>query len=366
MFPRDVIPAGSIVLREPVKTDAEAIARGCSDPEIVKFIPTVPVPYTLDDALTYVTEMVPADWNRGGVSLAIADAATDQWLGNIGLKPLDVRGAGEIGYLLAPWARGRGVASAATRALTEWAFAQGVHRVELVANVENVASQRVAMAAGFVREGVQRGVDPRRDGGYADVVGYGRLAGDSGEPQRSYLPRLPGGSLSDGVVRLAPLTPADAGPYQEMMSDPQVVRYSVPPEVPDRADTEQRCSYTGMWWLNGERAELSVRDAGTGEFAGHIQLMNIIPPLGQAMIGYSLLHGFRGRGFMTRAVSLLAEWAFEHTSLHRLVAGTSPDNTASHRVLERAGFTREAVLRSLLPGPGGTRHDDVQWARLRG
>jgi hypothetical protein len=35
-------------------------------------------------------------------------------------------------------------------------------------------------------------------------------------------------------------------------------------------------------------------------------------------------------------------------------------------VLERAGFQREAVLRELLPGLDGTRHDDFQWVRLRG
>ncbi|MEU8272084.1 GNAT family N-acetyltransferase [Sphaerisporangium sp. NPDC049002] len=366
MFPRDVIPAGPIVLREHLKTDAEAITRGCADPEIVRFIPTVPVPYVLDDAVAFVTELVPADWNRGGASFAVADAGTGEWLGNIGLKPLNVRGAGEIGYLMAPWARGRGLATRAARALTEWAFAQGVHRVELVADVDNVSSQRVAMAAGFRREGVQRGAIPLREGGYGDAVGFGRLSFDSGEPQRSFLPDLPGGSLSDGVVRLAPLTLDDAGPYQEMMSEPEVLMYSVPPKVPDPEETLRRCRYTGMWWSSGERAELSVRDAATGEFAGHIQLMNIAPPLGQAMVGYSLLRRFRGRGFMTRAVDLLAEWAFANLPLHRLVAGTDPDNTPSHRVLERAGFTREALIRSLLPGPGGVRHDDLQWVRFPG
>ncbi|WP_405148081.1 GNAT family N-acetyltransferase [Sphaerisporangium sp. NBC_01403] len=366
MFPRDVIPAGPIVLREHLKTDAEAISRGCADPEIVRFIPTVPSPYGRDDALAFVTEVVPADWSHGGAAFAIADAATGEWQGNIGLKPLNARGAGEIGYLLAPWARGRGLATRAARALAEWAFSQGVHRVELVADVENVASQRVAMAAGFQREGIQRGAVPRRGGGYGDAVGYGRLALDPGEPQRSFLPDLPGGSLSDGVVLLAPLTLADAGPYHEMMSEPEVLRYSVPPEAPDMEDTLRRCRYTGMWWSSGERAELSVRDASTGEFAGHIQLMNIVPPLGQAMVGYSLKQGFRGRGFMTRAVNLLAEWTFTGTSLHRLVAGTAPGNTSSHRVLERAGFSREALIKSLLPGADGVRHDDLQWVRFRG
>ncbi|GII82029.1 hypothetical protein Ssi03_00190 [Sphaerisporangium siamense] len=118
--------------------------------------------------------------------------------------------------------------------------------------------------------------------------------------------------------------------------------------------------------MAGERAELSVRDAASGAFAGHIQLMNIVPPLAQGMIGYGLHNRFRGRGFMTRAVRLLADWAYAATPLHRLVAGTAVHNTASQRVLERAGFTREALIKELLPAPGGGRHDDVQWVRLRG
>ncbi|WP_248963107.1 GNAT family N-acetyltransferase [Sphaerisporangium perillae] len=366
MLPREAVPAGPVVLRPLADDDTGAILRACADPEIVRFIPTIPAPYTADDARLFVTETAPGMWDAGGANFAIADPATGGWLGGISLKAPDVRGNVEIGYMVAPWARGRGVASAAARALTEWAFRQGTHRVELVTDLENVASQRVAMAAGFRREGLQRGAGPLRDGGRDDLVPFARLATDSGEPQRSFLPDLPGGSLSDGVVRLAPITPADAGAYQAMMEEPEVLIRSVPPQAPDPDDTARRLRCTGMWWLSGERAELSVRDAGTGEFAGHIQLMNIVPPLGQAMIGYSLARRFRGRGFMTRAVDLLCEWAFASTPLYRIVAGTAPDNVPSHRVLERAGFTQEAVIKSLLPGLDGTRHDDLQWVRLRG
>ncbi len=83
------------------------------------------------------------------------------------------------------------------------------------------------------------------------------------------------------------------------------------------------------------------------------------------MIGYSLLPAFRGRGFMTRAVTLLTGWAFANTPLHRIVAGTDVANTASQAVLRRAGFVREGVHRELFPKPDGTRGDDVQWALLR-
>ncbi|WP_406313946.1 GNAT family N-acetyltransferase [Streptosporangium sp. NBC_01639] len=364
MFPQDVIPAGPVVLRLLTDDDVESIVRGCGDPEIVRFIPTVPVPYTRDDALSYL-KVAERLWESGGASFAVADAGTDEWLGNIGLKALDPRGNGEVGYLIAPWARGRGVATAATRALTEWAFSHGVQRMELLADVENLASQRVALASGFHREGVQRAAEARRDGTRSDLVAFARLSDDSGDRVRPYLPDFPGGSLSDGVVRLTPLTVEDADDYHALMSLPEVVATWVPPQAPDPADSEEFCRLAGTRRLAGERVEAAVRDAVTGAFAGHIQLGSVVPPLGQAMTGYSTLPEFRGRRFTTRAVTLLVEWAFEHTPLSRIVAGTSPGNLASQRVLENAGFTREALLHGLLPGPDGTRLDDLQWYRLR-
>ncbi|MEV7009070.1 GNAT family N-acetyltransferase [Streptosporangium sp. NPDC051022] len=364
MLPQDVILAGQVVLRPPVPADAEPMARACADPRVHHFLPTMPVPYTRDDAVAFLG-IAEQTWKAGGAAFTVADAETDEWIGNIGLKPLDPRGNGEIGYLVAPWAQGRGVATEATRALTGWAFALGLRRVELLADVENLASQRVAMAAGFHHEGVRRSAEARRDGTRGDLVAFARLHDDPGERVRPFLSGFPGGSLSDGVVRLTPLGPRDTDDYHALQNLPDVARYSVPPEGPDPARVERLCREAGMRWLTGDRVEVAIRDAGTDDFAGHIQLTSIVPLLGQAMTGYSTLPAFRGRGFTVRAVNLLVEWAFEHSSLERIVAGTAPSNIASQRVLERAGFSREALLRSLLPGPDGTRLDDLQWCRMR-
>ncbi|MEU8385995.1 GNAT family N-acetyltransferase, partial [Streptosporangium sp. NPDC048865] len=357
MFSHDVIPAGPVVLRPQTDDDADAIARACADPEIVRFLPNVPVPYTRDDALQYL-EQTRQEWRNGGAPFAIADAGTGEWLGNIGLMARP-RGIIEIGYLVAPWARGRGVATAATAALARWGFGHGVRRIELFADVENLASQRVALAAGFHREGVRRGAEEQRDGTRHDLVAFARLPGDSGERVTPLLPAFPGGSLTDGVVRLRPLTAADTADYLALRNLPDVMRYSVPSEPCTLEQAEERCRTAGASWLAGTGAEIAILDAATGEFAGDIQLSGVNPPLGQAMTGYSVLPGFRGRGFAARAVDLLVGWAFEHTSLARIIAGTSPGNVASQRVLERAGFTREALLRGLLPGPDGSRLDDV-------
>jgi RimJ/RimL family protein N-acetyltransferase len=67
-------------------------------------------------------------------------------------------GAGEIGYWVAEEARGRGAATAATRLASAWAFEShpDLVRLQLRADVENLASNRVAEKAGFTREGVLR------------------------------------------------------------------------------------------------------------------------------------------------------------------------------------------------------------------
>ena len=63
----------------------------------------------------------------------------------------------ELGYVVAPEARGRGVASAALQELGRWAFDElGAERLELLISVENHASQRVATRCGYRLEGVLR------------------------------------------------------------------------------------------------------------------------------------------------------------------------------------------------------------------
>ena len=63
------------------------------------------------------------------------------------------------------------------RALTEWAFEQGIQRATLVINVDNPASERVAERCGYVREGVMRSVY-LKDGRRNDATLWSRLPSD--------------------------------------------------------------------------------------------------------------------------------------------------------------------------------------------
>jgi RimJ/RimL family protein N-acetyltransferase len=71
---------------------------------------------------------------------------------------------GELGYVIAPHARGRGVATRALELLTAWAFDElGLQRAVLLISVDNEASKVVAARNGYVREGVLRSLWFKQD-----------------------------------------------------------------------------------------------------------------------------------------------------------------------------------------------------------
>ena len=81
-------------------------------------------------------------------------------------------------------------------------------------------------------------------------------------------------------------------------------------------------------------------------------------------MGYWLAEEFWGRGFATRAVSAMSDWAFENYKLSRVFAMAFSHNVGSIRVLEKAGFEREGVMRRSAI-KNGVVLDQVLFAKVR-
>jgi RimJ/RimL family protein N-acetyltransferase len=87
-------------------------------------------------------------------------------------------------------------------------------------------------------------------------------------------------------------------------------------------------------------------------------------PPGVCEIGITLVVAARGRGYGREAVELFTEHLLAH-GWPRVQASTAVDNHAMRRVLERAGYDLEGVLRSFAPGDDGGREDYALYARFR-
>lgn len=100
-------------------------------------------------------------------------------VGNIGASAIEFRhGTAWMYYWLSAAARGKGYAVGALVAVSDWAFTSGLYRLELGHRVNNPASCRVATAAGFQAEGVER--EKLRYGtDRFDVETHARLATDT-------------------------------------------------------------------------------------------------------------------------------------------------------------------------------------------
>ena len=161
---------GSIVLRPWNGDDAAAVHEACQDPEIQRWISVIPRPYTREHAHAFVTGAEP-----GRRQLAIVEDG--RVVGAMALRTTE-RGTGRIGYWCVSDERGRGIATRALRRLCRHALEElGFERLELLADPDNVASQRVAAKAGFQREGVLRS-HLRPDGRRRDAVMFSLLPGE--------------------------------------------------------------------------------------------------------------------------------------------------------------------------------------------
>jgi RimJ/RimL family protein N-acetyltransferase len=109
---------------------------------------------------------------------------------------------------------------------------------------------------------------------------------------------------------------------------------------------------------------LVVADVETDDIFGGGTLHHLDPKRSVVEIGYWLYPRARGRGIATRVARALAEHAFT-LGIQRVAAYVEVDNVPSERVLERAGFTREGIIRSL-PKSEGRRVDKTIFSLLPG
>jgi len=163
-------------------------------------------------------------------------------------------------------------------------------------------------------------------------------------------------------MELRLLTVEHLGDVAELISEPDVLRFTRIPEPPPGDFARS--------WIAGYERRRSAGDAEAfaiagddGAFLGLALAPAIEREAAQAELGYIVAAHATGRGVATAALGLMTRWAFDEIGMQRLTLTIDVDNPASKRVAERCAYTREGVLRSTYFKQG--RRSDVElWSRL--
>ncbi|HTJ72891.1 MAG TPA: GNAT family protein [Actinospica sp.] len=168
------------LLRPPSLREAGDVLAMSRDPEIRLWNPMTSV---TDEESAQAWCRKWGDWDGGTSAVwCVFETTEDKLLGAFSLYDVDTENSSaELGYRVAPWARGQGVGTAALRAVSDWALfgTLDLTRLQLLHGLENVASCRVAEKSGFVLEGTLRSSYRYGDGQLHAEHLHGRLASDS-------------------------------------------------------------------------------------------------------------------------------------------------------------------------------------------
>jgi [ribosomal protein S5]-alanine N-acetyltransferase len=171
----------------------------------------------------------------------------------------------------------------------------------------------------------------------------------------------PNPPLTDGTVVLRRWEKSDLECVEQAAEDPDIPRGTTVPATftpgEGRAWIERQWSRAD----SGTGLSQAIADAASDDAIGAVILM--ARPRNSAEIGYWLVPRARGQGLGSRGVRLLVRWAVRDAGLARLEAYVIPDNIASQRVLTKAGFRREGLLRSYLAYEG-RRFDALLYSLL--
>jgi len=179
----------------------------------------------------------------------------------------------------------------------------------------------------------------------------------------------PPASLTDGLVTLRPWRAEDAEALVRRINDPDIATFlDLVPQPYTLADAREWFAISKEGWRARTSATFGIHVEGIDGAVGGVGV-RFLGDLdeGCGEIGYWVGAEARGRGVATAATLLAASWAFETVpELERLQLRAAVENIASNRVAEKAGFTREGVLRAQRFNPHlGRRVDFVMWSLLR-
>ncbi|MBI5404829.1 MAG: GNAT family N-acetyltransferase [Candidatus Kerfeldbacteria bacterium] len=159
-------------------------------------------------------------------------------------------------------------------------------------------------------------------------------------------------------LNLRPMRANDAAAFAVQANDREISRNTISVRYPYQLkDAQSFIQKTKKYWRERPLVHTVFGIEVDGKIVGCIGLHKIVPGH-KAEIGYWLGRSYRGRGLMTEAVRLVVRYAWR-LRLHRVYAFTFLWNTGSQRVLTKAGFRHEGILRKNVKKNGRALDDHI-------
>lgn len=166
-------------------------------------------------------------------------------------------------------------------------------------------------------------------------------------------------------LRLRPPVPDDASRmYEAWARDPEVTRYLVWKPHTDIGESEAHIARCIEGWKNGTPLVWFIEIRDTNELIGSIAARDQTHGIN---LGYLLAKSAWGHGYMVEALEALVVWFLARPDVYRVWATCDVENHASARVLKKAGFEFEGVLRQWdeKPNLGPGRRDARCYSRVK-
>jgi RimJ/RimL family protein N-acetyltransferase len=151
---------GSVLIRPFREADAPLLYAAVREsiPEVSPWLPWCHENYSIEESRQFVLSREIVSQGDEWYSFAVFSKDERRFLGGVGLNFINrVHQVGNLGYWVRSSETGKGVAARAARLAAQFGFGRlGLQRIEILAAIPNLASQRVAERAGAIREGVLR------------------------------------------------------------------------------------------------------------------------------------------------------------------------------------------------------------------
>ena len=172
-------------------------------------------------------------------------------------------------------------------------------------------------------------------------------------------------TLTDGVVTVRALSPADVAPYvAAFQDDAELANLLGYEHDPDAAHVQRWLDATWTAPPKLRQWEFAIADTSDDTFLGTLMLHSYDSKNRRAETGFWIVPGARGRGVLTRALRLVLDWAFDELLLERMELTALPENAAVPRIAARFGYRFEGTMRGRNL-ERGRRVDLLLWGLLR-